>query len=569
MSKVSLGGNGCTGSSSMGMSGISLLALPREVLSRIAAIRRIAELLRCTCSYLSKNVDASFLDKYDASRNGISAAVIYGMEDSFKGEIWVFLSRGLGSTEDAYKKMLELCIRDTYPNQSALELTVFVNNLLNNSVKQIESKIKVYPELRGSLNGLFERIENFKDPKKIKIIRDFIVDMYSLSTSSRFDWSQKEILDSFSKKVIEQIFAFFNPTLLKIMSHFVNFLKVFEMQFEFYENNVFSSGSKLNLPKPKDLLALRKEFLVLIMQHNSLVKFLSCPRKGGPFSFEVGQKFLEIPLKDDPKNLIVVTKDYVYLGERWDEDKSGKGARFNRDGSILYGVFDRELNFDGKGILVFGNGNDKIVFNGQMVEENFEGNLCFYSENTIYLNLLFNEGVRTKGQCRISIRFGDLNYFKIDSFDNNTYFSSKVFYFNGDVYEGNVVQGLRHGQGKMTFSNGVVYEGQFENGKFHGKGKRTNSDGSSYEGQFENGKFHGKGKWTNSDGSSYEGQFENGNFHGKGQFQYSNGDIKNGQFIEGKLHNGQLKIEGQVFSVTNGVKSDEPLRRSSRHNVEK
>lgn len=37
MFKVSVGGNGCTGSSSMGTSGISLLALPREVLSRIAA----------------------------------------------------------------------------------------------------------------------------------------------------------------------------------------------------------------------------------------------------------------------------------------------------------------------------------------------------------------------------------------------------------------------------------------------------------------------------------------------------------------------------------------------------
>ena len=37
----------------------------------------------------------------------------------------------------------------------------------------------------------------------------------------------------------------------------------------------------------------------------------------------------------------------------------------------------------------------------------------------------------------------------------------KAFYINGDVYEGEYLEGLRHGKGIYTYKNKCVYEGDF------------------------------------------------------------------------------------------------------------
>jgi hypothetical protein len=40
----------------------------------------------------------------------------------------------------------------------------------------------------------------------------------------------------------------------------------------------------------------------------------------------------------------------------------------------------------------------------------------------------------------------------------------------------------------VTWANGTVYEGDFVNGMPHGKGRMTAADGSVFEGNFVNGK---------------------------------------------------------------------------------
>ncbi|HBE13018.1 MAG TPA: hypothetical protein DCY74_02480, partial [Clostridiales bacterium] len=48
---------------------------------------------------------------------------------------------------------------------------------------------------------------------------------------------------------------------------------------------------------------------------------------------------------------------------------------------------------------------------------------------------------------------------------------SALYYANGDIYEGKIVNLMRHGDGKMSYTNsGDVYEGSFINDQISGKG---------------------------------------------------------------------------------------------------
>ena len=78
-------------------------------------------------------------------------------------------------------------------------------------------------------------------------------------------------------------------------------------------------------------------------------------------------------------------------------------------------------------------------------------------------------------------------------------FSSKPFapkkkvirYSNGWVYEGEVRNGKRHGEGKLTFTNGNVYEGSFQNDLFSGMGTIYGPKGDIFRGRFRNGRREG------------------------------------------------------------------------------
>ncbi len=85
-------------------------------------------------------------------------------------------------------------------------------------------------------------------------------------------------------------------------------------------------------------------------------------------------------------------------------------------------------------------------------------------------------------------------------------------YADGSTYEGEFLEGKRHGRGKLKLSNGDFYEGQFRNGAFNGTGKYTfgNAQAVKYEGEFVNGQAHGEGKITHlQTGSVYTGKFVN------------------------------------------------------------
>jgi len=98
----------------------------------------------------------------------------------------------------------------------------------------------------------------------------------------------------------------------------------------------------------------------------------------------------------------------------------------------------------------------------------------------------------------------------------------KITFTNG-MYEGDCVNGTMHGKGKIALTNGDWYQGAFVNGTFaNGNGREVGSSPDGlleyvYEGDFVNGKKHGKGKYTWSNGDMYEGDFVDGDFAtGKG-----------------------------------------------------
>lgn len=109
-------------------------------------------------------------------------------------------------------------------------------------------------------------------------------------------------------------------------------------------------------------------------------------------------------------------------------------------------------------------------------------------------------------------------------------------YPNGDIYEGELIDGKRHGRGIYKFVSGNVYEGEFVDGKRHGQGIYKFADGSIYEGEFVDDKRHGQGVLKFADGSIYEGEFVDSKHHGQGIFKFANGAVYEGEFVDSKRH---------------------------------
>ena len=143
--------------------------------------------------------------------------------------------------------------------------------------------------------------------------------------------------------------------------------------------------------------------------------------------------------------------------------------------------------------------------------------------------------------------------------DGKVYRRGTRKYANLDVYEGEFLDNMRHGQGELRIFSGDLYVGEFERNLFHGTGTFTwtpftNDEGEfvvgkKYEGSWKNGKFHGKGVLVLGTGDYYSGEFERGLFHGRGHFKGNNGDTMVGQFERGKP-NGKMRLDyanGDVY----------------------
>jgi len=111
---------------------------------------------------------------------------------------------------------------------------------------------------------------------------------------------------------------------------------------------------------------------------------------------------------------------------------------------------------------------------------------------------------------------------------------------NGDVYTGEVKDGIPHGKGKSVYPGGSSYEGDFAliNGTLlNGNGIFTHPNGAWNKGIFKNGDFvSGTVRMIRADGSlGYECGWANGKHNGYGKAVMADGTVHEGEFKDGKF----------------------------------
>lgn len=157
-------------------------------------------------------------------------------------------------------------------------------------------------------------------------------------------------------------------------------------------------------------------------------------------------------------------------------------------------------------------------------------------------------------------------------------------YPNGDVYDGDFLDGIREGRGDYRYGkNGDLYKGEWIKNMKHGIGKMTyNMSGppkddekqpelkvGEYQGYWENGRRHGEGLFTYPNGDVYSGWWRFGEKEGTGTYsskatgmkmfgEWSNGEIHtgrwiypNGVYFEGKFQNNKPSGHG-TWHFSNG-----------------
>ncbi|WP_455540087.1 hypothetical protein [Terrisporobacter sp.] len=112
-----------------------------------------------------------------------------------------------------------------------------------------------------------------------------------------------------------------------------------------------------------------------------------------------------------------------------------------------------------------------------------------------------------------------------------------IKYDNGDIYKGQIKNGIREGLGTCYFANKDIYEGMWKNDRMDCVGKYIYADKSYYSGDFKNGCKEGIGVYQ-CDDYKYIGQYYANRKGRVGTFHLMENDylkviIENGTIVEG------------------------------------
>ena len=111
-------------------------------------------------------------------------------------------------------------------------------------------------------------------------------------------------------------------------------------------------------------------------------------------------------------------------------------------------------------------------------------------------------------------------------------------------YEGEVLNGLRHGRGQFLGSK-FSYEGMWKFGKRSGKGLAYyNAERTSYyDGEWLKGMRHGYGVLQYKSGNTYTGEWMNDKKCGNGLMEWKDrGETYDGDWLDGKPHGFGVQI---------------------------
>lgn len=120
---------------------------------------------------------------------------------------------------------------------------------------------------------------------------------------------------------------------------------------------------------------------------------------------------------------------------------------------------------------------------------------------------------------------------------------------NGDVYEGEFKEDQMHGRGMIKYQNGDTFDGKFQNGVKNGRGVFKSKLGAIYDGEYSDDLRNGRGMYTSTDGGVYEGGWKNDVINGRGVYNYASSDVYDGEFKNGKKHGKGLfkSADGDVY----------------------
>ncbi|WP_051620467.1 MORN repeat-containing protein [Paenibacillus sp. UNC451MF] len=104
-----------------------------------------------------------------------------------------------------------------------------------------------------------------------------------------------------------------------------------------------------------------------------------------------------------------------------------------------------------------------------------------------------------------------------------------------ESYQGQIWNGLKHGEGVYCWPDGTRYLGQWSRDVEHGVGVKHFANGDSYQGDWKDGLFHGKGTYKWKDGAKFEGHWEYNLEHGYGVQTRSDGTVRRGLWTNGEL----------------------------------
>lgn len=118
----------------------------------------------------------------------------------------------------------------------------------------------------------------------------------------------------------------------------------------------------------------------------------------------------------------------------------------------------------------------------------------------------------------------------------------KLIYNDGTIYEGELLNGHKHGKGIFTMQDNTIFKGEWRNDSMVGVATIISSNGSRFIGEvINNGIKNGEGKITFKDSSTFVGQFQDDEFYyGTFTNKSQNGVwlIYTGKFINNQLYNG-------------------------------
>lgn len=118
----------------------------------------------------------------------------------------------------------------------------------------------------------------------------------------------------------------------------------------------------------------------------------------------------------------------------------------------------------------------------------------------------------------------------------------KIVYSNGDIYEGELIFGMKHGYGKLIEFDGIIYSGEFMFDKKEGEGKTENTNCKCrFFGLFKDNEKAGFGRRISCLGDVIDGDYINDEIT-FGTIYFVNGNRYFGQ-IESLRANG----EGEMY----------------------